>query len=368
MAEDSIGGAQSSWVSPMFRRASKQEKDPRRSRNLEANEEPSRGWGGVRRSIVYPRKSQLWDSIFKHKRDTSNSLDHLNHVTENREHAAQREKEIKGRVHGLVLMLDQRVPLDELAKLIFELEQADIHDLELIQAAKSKLVRARDAQEKRRQQELKAERERLYKAAVLELKQQLTLEPLDVDVDALRHQLDIGKTIDMQSKDEELFAKATDKLHLAARLQQEVRDAKKRQAEAELKLQTMLSATLGLPALTEALSDGQRVEASKVLSFVELLDEVEALIRMVRSRDEILVQLRGLLEQPLVEVGHDALHEAAVEGIKASVPVDTIRRANAKLREAEQLQEPHQHNAQRLDRFISSKTPVAEIDMNGRSL
>lgn len=222
----------------------------------------------MRRSIVYPRKSQLWDSIFKHKRDTSNSLDHLNHVTENREHAAQREKEIKGRVHGLVLMLDQRVPLDELAKLIFELEQADIHDLELIQAAKSKLVRARDAQEKRRQQELKAERERLYKAAVLELKQQLTLEPLDVDVDALRHQLDIGKTIDMQSKDEELFAKATDKLHLAARLQQEVRDAKKRQAEAELKLQTMLTATLGLPALTEALSDGQRVEASKVLSFV----------------------------------------------------------------------------------------------------
>lgn len=33
---------------------------------------------------------------------------------------------------------------------------------------------------------------------------------------------------------------------------------------------------------------------------------MEALIRMVRSRDEILVQLRGLLEQPLVEVWSDA--------------------------------------------------------------
>ena len=224
-------------------------------------------------------------------------VESLSWVRRDREESMQREKDLKNKLHSMLLQLPLQIDVADLKATIEAVEELDKDAHEMFRDARKKLKTAQDAQEKKRQAELKAERARLRGIAVEILKQQMVKAPLDVDCDVMSEQLKIAEDVDLATEDPAFHKEATGKFNEAAAAQKAVRDARRREAEAELDLQITSMISIDVPRLTEAYEFAKRADAAP-----EMLEKAQAALEGSRKRDEITAKLNEIMAQPPAEV------------------------------------------------------------------
>ena len=95
--------------------------------------------------------------------------------------------------------------------------------------------------------------------------EQMEVPPLVLDVDLMREKIDLAVSVELQIHSPEVHKLAVEKYDSAVGAQKEVRDARRREAEAELSLRITSVLSVNVPVLTAALEKAAKADAAKDL-------------------------------------------------------------------------------------------------------